>query len=107
MIRLLNMPNKSPKQIRSEINLFIIQVQVFYQRNCHSNINKKLESISQAKNLISKINGCHPVEIPFRIIALRKLLISLLPYTGYPEYEHLSNKLGEILKDCHLHIVHI
>jgi len=101
------MPNKSPNQLRSEINLFMIQVQMFYQSNCHSNINKKLESISQAQNLISKINGCHTVEIPIRIIALRKLLISLLPYTGYPEYEHMSNKLDEILIDCRLHIVKI
>ena len=101
------MPNNTPKQLCSEINLFMQQVQVFYQGNFHSNINKKLESISDAKNHIYKINGCHPVEIPFRIIALRKLLVSLLPYAGNPERELLSNKLDEILIDCHLHIVQI
>jgi hypothetical protein len=98
------MPTNTPKELRTEINLYIQQVQVFYHRNCHSDINKKLESITDARNLISEINGCYPVEIPFRIMALRRLLTGLLPYTGYPEHEQLSNKLNEILTDCHLHI---
>ncbi len=98
------MPTNTPQQLRIEINLFIEQVRTFHHHNCHSDINKKLESINHAHNLISEINGCHPVEIPFRIIALRRLLVSLLPHTGYREHIQLSNKLDAILNDSRLYM---
>jgi hypothetical protein len=79
---------------------YLDQVKQFYDDASYPDRLLKLEQMQQAFAEAKSIKLCNPLEYSRKIIAMRRLLLNLLPIWGYPERDDLNQLLNRMLDGC-------
>jgi hypothetical protein len=88
------------RKLLLETNMFITEISLFYKQGYYFDINKKMQIIDQLNNLMAEINGHPSHEVPFRILGIRRVLTSSLPYIGHSGYKQFASRLDRIMTAC-------
>jgi hypothetical protein len=83
-----------------KLSEYLDQVKHFYENVFYPDRHNKLKQIQHVYDEAIEIKLANPKEYPYRIIAIRRVLLNLLPIWGYSERKELNRMLDQLLEAC-------
>ena len=82
-------------------------IRQFYDKVSYPDRYIKMEQLRQANDEAISIKKFNPLEYPGKILAMRRLLLGLLPFWGYQERDELNQRLNLILDACRNNLLNL